>query len=287
MAAGFLTLHCVAPDFGGLAKRTHALEATFRKAHHYLKQHAESIAFFGGASREGAAVDAHLGRFLTQERALARARWLHSVVDEFFSKQLPHNVTWAMTLLYALQRGESGWVDAAAQVPPRRHSPKRLPVEEKYGTSGVVFVITSRDFSRGVAVQGKTVFAMRYLATVVANCFTAFGDILQLQSRLFELSGGVARVSELLDAAHAADALQQSVVAGNVSPEGIVGALLHHIVLESRLVQRTTPQCSSALRVRAASHAQLCKLTPAAEGPAAAAAQATPRRCCASTASPW
>lgn len=126
MAAGFLTLHCVAPDFAGLAKRSQALEATFRKAHHYLKQHAESIAFFGCASREGAAIGAHLSRFLSQERALARARWLHSVVDEFFSKQLPHNVTWAMTLLYALQRGESGWVDAAAQVCTHSCPPVRL-----------------------------------------------------------------------------------------------------------------------------------------------------------------
>jgi ABC-type uncharacterized transport system fused permease/ATPase subunit len=116
MGAGFLTLHLVAPDFKGLAEHTQALEATFRKAHHYLKQHAESIAFFGGASREGTAMSAHLSRFLTQEQVLARARWLHSVVDELFTKQLPYNVTWALTLLYALQRDESHWADSAAQV---------------------------------------------------------------------------------------------------------------------------------------------------------------------------
>lgn len=93
-----------------------ALEADFRKAHHYLKQHAESVAFFGGAGREAAAIGAHLGALLEQHRAVARARWLHSIVDDLFTKQLPHNATWALTLLYALQRPDSAWADAEAQV---------------------------------------------------------------------------------------------------------------------------------------------------------------------------
>ena len=29
-------------------------------------------------------------------------RWLYSVADDFFTKQLPHNVTWGLTVLYAL-----------------------------------------------------------------------------------------------------------------------------------------------------------------------------------------
>ena len=116
MVAGFVALHYTSPDFAALAERTLALSSTFRKAHHYLKQHAESVAFFGGASREGSTIGMHLTRFLDQRRALARAKWLHSTVDEFFSKQLPHNVTWALTLLYALQRDGSAWDGAAAQV---------------------------------------------------------------------------------------------------------------------------------------------------------------------------
>jgi hypothetical protein len=118
MVVGFVSLHYVSPDFAALAERTLELSSTFRKAHHYLKQHAESIAFFGGASREGSTIAAHLCRFLEQKRHLARAEWLHAVVDEFFSKQLPHNVTWALTMLYALQRDESSWHDAVAQVRP-------------------------------------------------------------------------------------------------------------------------------------------------------------------------
>ena len=42
-------------------------------------------------------------------------------------------------------------------------------------------------------VQGLLVHNMRYLASVVSNCFTAFGELLALNKRFAELSGGVAR----------------------------------------------------------------------------------------------
>jgi len=34
--------------------------------------------------------------------AAVACRWLYSVADDFFTKQLPHNVTWGLTVLYAL-----------------------------------------------------------------------------------------------------------------------------------------------------------------------------------------
>ena len=42
-------------------------------------------------------------------------------------------------------------------------------------------------------VQGLLVHNMRYLASVVSNCFTAFGELLALNKRFAELSGGVTR----------------------------------------------------------------------------------------------
>lgn len=42
-------------------------------------------------------------------------------------------------------------------------------------------------------LQGLLVHNMRYLASVVSNCFTAFGELLALNKRFAELSGGVAR----------------------------------------------------------------------------------------------
>jgi len=48
----------VTPDFGALAERQYWLEGAFRRLHVRLRGHAESVAFFGGGAREGAAVDA-------------------------------------------------------------------------------------------------------------------------------------------------------------------------------------------------------------------------------------
>ena len=54
------------------------------------------------------------------------------------------------------------------------------------------------DFS-DTLVQGRLVHAMRYLASVVTQCFTAFGELLGMHKRLAELSGGITRVSEMMD----------------------------------------------------------------------------------------
>ena len=82
-------------------------------------------------------------------------------------------------------------------------------------------VITSNLFT----LQGATVFDMRYLATVVANCFLAFGEILQMHSRLHQLSGGVSRVAQLLAAADATAALQQDIGENNICAAPLDGAL--------------------------------------------------------------
>ena len=37
---------------------------------------------------------------------VANIRWLHSVADDFFTKQLPFNVTWVLTLMYAVDQGQ-------------------------------------------------------------------------------------------------------------------------------------------------------------------------------------
>ena len=44
-----------------------------------------------------------------------------------------------------------------------------------------------------LALQGLLVHNMRYLASVVSNCFTAFGELLALNKRFAELSGGIIR----------------------------------------------------------------------------------------------
>ena len=52
---------------------------------------------------------------------------------------------------------------------------------------------------------------MRYLASVVTQCFTAFGELLGMQKRFAELSGGVTRVSELSGTLRAAAAQEATI----------------------------------------------------------------------------
>ena len=168
-AIGFGCLRALTPDFGKMSAEDHRLEGAFRGSHARLRSHAESVAFFGGGAREAATVGARFSELLRHSAALARARWAHAVADDFFSKQLPHNVTWALTVLYALD-----------------HSPKD---------------------SSDVAAQGRLVYDMRYLAGVVTACFSAFGELLALNKRLAELGGGVGRVAQLLEAVESAERL--------------------------------------------------------------------------------
>ena len=83
--------------------------------HTRLRTHAESIAFFGGGPREGRTVAAYFDRLTVHLRHVANIRWMHSVADDFFTKQLPFNVTWVLTLMYALDQGEVA-DDPVAQV---------------------------------------------------------------------------------------------------------------------------------------------------------------------------
>lgn len=83
--------------------------------HTRLRTHAESIAFFGGGPREGRTVAAYFDTLTVHLRHVANIKWMHSVADDFFTKQLPFNVTWVLTLMYALDQGEVA-DDPVAQV---------------------------------------------------------------------------------------------------------------------------------------------------------------------------
>lgn len=65
--AGFVSLRILTPDFAMLSSRAMALEAELRAAHSHLKQHAESVAFFGGAAREGTNINRRLQDCLNQQ----------------------------------------------------------------------------------------------------------------------------------------------------------------------------------------------------------------------------
>ncbi|KAG8474823.1 hypothetical protein CXB51_031537 [Gossypium anomalum] len=169
MFLGLGFLRTVTPDFGDLTSREQQLEGTFRFMHERLRTHAESVAFFGGGAREKAMVDSRFRELLDHSLLLLKKKWLFGILDDFVTKQLPHNVTWGLSLLYALE-----------------HKGDRALV----------------------STQGELAHALRFLASVVSQSFLAFGDILELHRKFLELSGSINRIfelEELLDAAQSGD----------------------------------------------------------------------------------
>ncbi|KAI9113779.1 hypothetical protein K1719_015030 [Acacia pycnantha] len=169
MLLGLGFLRTVTPDFGDMASQEQQLEGTFRFMHERLRTHAESVAFFGGGAREKAMVESRFKELLSHSKLLLKKKWLFGILDDFITKQLPHNVTWGLSLLYALE-----------------HKGDRA----------------------SVSVQGELAHALRFLASVVSQSFLAFGDILELHRKFIELSGGINRIfelEELLDATQSGD----------------------------------------------------------------------------------
>jgi len=158
---GYGCLRVVTPDFARLLDSQYNKEGAFRGAHERLRNHAESIAFFSGGEPEGHRITALYENLVSHLRRLINLRWKYGAADDFFAKQLPHSVTWILTLLYALDQ------------------------REDFGDS---------------SFQGHLVLQIRYLASVVTQCFSSFGELLALPKRFAEISGGINRVNDALQA---------------------------------------------------------------------------------------
>ncbi|KAG4989903.1 hypothetical protein JHK85_032886 [Glycine max] len=175
MLLGLGFLRTVTPDFVNLISQEQQLEGTFRFMHERLCTHAESVAFFGGGAREKAMVESRFRELLSHSKYLLKKKWLFGILDDFITKQLPHNVTWLLSLLYAME-----------------HKGDRA----------------------SISTQGELAHALRFLASVVSQSFLAFGDILELHRKFVELSGGINRIfelEELLDASQSGDSINSSI----------------------------------------------------------------------------
>ena len=89
----------------------------------------------------------------------AKIQWIYGAVDDFVIKQLPHIVTWGLSLAYTNRMA------------------KRQSVYENHGSQ------LGHD--------------LRYVASAVSHTFMAFGDLLDLYKRFVELGGYLGRVSGL------------------------------------------------------------------------------------------
>ena len=89
----------------------------------------------------------------------AKIQWIYGAVDDFVIKQLPHIVTWGLSLAYTNRMA------------------KRQSVYENHGSQ------LGHD--------------LRYVASAVSHTFMAFGDLLDLYKRFVELGGSTLYISEL------------------------------------------------------------------------------------------
>ena len=48
-------------------------------------------------------VEAKFEKLLNHSLFLVKKKWLYGILDDFVTKQLPHNVTWGLSLLYAME----------------------------------------------------------------------------------------------------------------------------------------------------------------------------------------
>ncbi|CAI7826792.1 unnamed protein product [Closterium sp. NIES-53] len=164
MLLGLGFLRAITPDFSSLTAEQHRLEGAFRFMHSRLRTHAESVAFFGGGDREHAVVADRFDRVMEHRRGVLSRRWFFGIADEFITKQLPHNVTWGLSMLYAMD-----------------------------------YSLTDSSDNQGVLAHD-----LRFLASVVSHSFLAFGDILECYRKVQELAGTIARVMGLDEALLAA-----------------------------------------------------------------------------------
>ncbi|CAI5535931.1 unnamed protein product [Closterium sp. Naga37s-1] len=164
MLLGLGFLRAITPDFSSLTAEQHRLEGAFRFMHSRLRTHAESVAFFGGGDREHAVVADRFDRVMEHRRGVLSRRWFFGIADEFITKQLPHNVTWGLSMLYAMD-----------------------------------YSLTDSSDNQGVLAHD-----LRFLASVVSHSFLAFGDILECYRKVQELAGTISRVMGLDEALLAA-----------------------------------------------------------------------------------
>lgn len=159
LAAGLGFLQLVTPAYDTLVMTLTKLQAGLRHVHTRLRTHGESVAFFGGDSRELAIAGERFDALLQHEHRMARINLGYGVVSDFISKQLPTMATWVLSLLYTMRLAER--VDL-------------------YADDG-----------------GGLGHDLRFVASAISHVFLAFGDVITLHRRVLELSGYTARVAEL------------------------------------------------------------------------------------------
>lgn len=76
------------PPFGKLMSKEQQLEGEYRQLHSRLRTHAESIAFYGGESREEFHIQQKFKTLIRHLRVVLHDHWWFGMIQDFFLKYL-------------------------------------------------------------------------------------------------------------------------------------------------------------------------------------------------------
>lgn len=68
-----------------------------------MPKHFIILIFSSGALCDEQMVESRFQELLDHSKILLKKKWLFGILDDFITKQLPHNVTWGLSLLYAVE----------------------------------------------------------------------------------------------------------------------------------------------------------------------------------------
>eukprot|EP00041_Stephanoeca_diplocostata_P005046 m.55299 g.55299 ORF g.55299 m.55299 type:complete len:1330 (+) comp15539_c0_seq7:165-4154(+) len=159
------TIKLFLPDHEALDRREKSLEAAFKFVHNRLRNHAESVAFFGGDDTEHAIARERFSLLLKQSNQKHRADAVFGVVDKCVNKDF-ENYSNAMSasdvITFALQ---CDYVDVR----------RKTEAESTLASEGF------------------------YLNSSVNRAFRAFGKLSNIYTDISRLLGSTSRICELLD----------------------------------------------------------------------------------------
>lgn len=61
------------------------------------------LELFDDTLRDNQMVESRFEELIAHSALLLKKKWLFGILDDFTTKQLPHNVTWGLSLLYAME----------------------------------------------------------------------------------------------------------------------------------------------------------------------------------------
>ena len=158
LAVGFGLIRLAMPQFRKITATESKLEGTFKTQHSHVKDHCESIAFYGGGARENEIVDDKLGRLMQHTDRKLWQTWKFNLINGAIVREAPFLVQWIL-------RNEYG---------------KKMSDGDVLKDGGV-----------------KLGNAQAFIFDAVTQMFDCMGQLLTFSEHLENLYGLVGRVNEL------------------------------------------------------------------------------------------